>query len=289
MQELQKESRRIRQENEDLKKELEQMKADRCTDIEELVYLRWINACLRYELRNYKPCPGKTIARDLSKTLSPNSESRAKKLILEYAHKEGPGDKGITDLDSDQWSSSHSYLTDSGEPDDSSVDTSSVNKPNHSSKTKVFSKLMRLLRRKDGHHNTLQASPSRLERAASMDDIVSMSFKSSITDVGADKTSRTSSGSSRLSLDFPRSCSRGQKSATGESSNYSGRASVDGSLNIFRRIDSITEDENNRVPGILPFEDAQAIAKNELVKYAEALKNSRVSSFQKKSSAFDNF
>ncbi|CAA7040128.1 unnamed protein product [Microthlaspi erraticum] len=75
---------RLRSENEELKKEIEQLQGDRCTDLEQLVYLRWINACLRYELRTYKPPPGKTVARDLSTMLSPDSEEKAKQLILEY-------------------------------------------------------------------------------------------------------------------------------------------------------------------------------------------------------------
>ncbi|KAJ6389602.1 hypothetical protein OIU77_027845 [Salix suchowensis] len=68
---LRKLGNQLRQENEDLVKEVERLQADRCTDVEELVYLRWINACLRYELRNLQPPHGKTVARDLSKSLSP--------------------------------------------------------------------------------------------------------------------------------------------------------------------------------------------------------------------------
>ncbi|KAL2925026.1 Protein CHUP1 chloroplastic [Bienertia sinuspersici] len=47
--------------NENLKKEVERLQVDRCGEVEELVYLRWINACLRYELRNYQPPPGKQL------------------------------------------------------------------------------------------------------------------------------------------------------------------------------------------------------------------------------------
>ncbi|KAK8546883.1 hypothetical protein V6N13_093922 [Hibiscus sabdariffa] len=46
---------RLRQENEELTKQIEQLQSNRCADVEELVYLRWINSCLRYELRNYRP------------------------------------------------------------------------------------------------------------------------------------------------------------------------------------------------------------------------------------------
>lgn len=75
---LKEERERLRQENEELRKEIEQLRVDRSSDVEELVYLRWINACLRYELRNFQPPNGKTVARDLSKSLSHESgESQA--------------------------------------------------------------------------------------------------------------------------------------------------------------------------------------------------------------------
>ncbi|MCH92659.1 protein CHUP1 chloroplastic-like, partial [Trifolium medium] len=108
------ESERLRKENEDLMKQIEQLQSNRCSDLEELVYMRWINACLRYELRNYQPPHSKTVAKDLSKSLSPNSEKKAKQLILEYADANGSG--SIVDFDFDQWSSSQaSSITDSGE------------------------------------------------------------------------------------------------------------------------------------------------------------------------------
>ncbi|XP_052180522.1 protein CHUP1, chloroplastic isoform X2 [Diospyros lotus] len=148
----------LRRQNEDLLKEIEQLQADRSSDVEELVYLRWINACLRYELRNFQPGPGKTIARDLSKTLSPSSQQKAKQLIVEYANREGWTGKemNVTDSDFDQWSSSsHSYVTDSGEYDDSSLDNSSSRKTEnaHTLKSKILSKLRRLMRRKGSHRS----------------------------------------------------------------------------------------------------------------------------------------
>lgn len=134
--------------NEDLSKEIERIQADRCADVEEVVYLRWINACLRYELRNYQPGPGKTTARDLSKTLSPKSEQKAKQMILEYANKEGGGEKVINlhEIDSDQWSNSQaSIITDSGEFEESFIDDTLPHKNNN----KFFGKLMRVIRGKD--------------------------------------------------------------------------------------------------------------------------------------------
>ncbi|KAI7727673.1 hypothetical protein M8C21_001129 [Ambrosia artemisiifolia] len=135
---LKKESEHLKKQNEELTKEIEQLQADRCSDVEELVYMRWVNACLRYELRNYQPGPSKTMARDLSKTLSPRSEEKAKRLILEYANQE---------LDSDPWSSPQSSnLMDSGELDEPINDCSSSRKSN-----KFFGKLIKFLRWKDGN------------------------------------------------------------------------------------------------------------------------------------------
>lgn len=146
---LREDGNQLRSENEELKKEIEQLQGDRCTDLEQLVYLRWINACLRYELRTYQPPAGKTVARDLSTTLSPNSEEKAKQLILEYAHSEGHEEENT---DYDQWSSSQeesSMITDSMFLDDSSVDTLFATKTKKSGKKKLMHKLMKILHGKD--------------------------------------------------------------------------------------------------------------------------------------------
>ncbi|XP_075524331.1 protein CHUP1, chloroplastic-like [Primulina tabacum] len=293
---IKEESGRLRQQNEDLTKEIGQLQADRCTDVEELVYLRWINACLRHELRNFQPGHGKTLARDLSKTLSPKSEEKAKQLILEYANKESSMDKGpnTMDFDSDQWSSSQaSYLTDSGEPDDSSIDTLSTKKTNPPSKTRIFAKLMRLLRGKDSSRH--QAP---LKRTVSVDDTSGRYSSDTQPEIQADSATDgimtnfiTSSGeSSRRSFYLQRSYSRGQKSITRESSSCSRRNSDASSLSIFRRIDSVSEDVNDSSSSNhQPTQDAQTAEKSELIKYAEALKNSRTkSSFRRRSSSFSS-
>lgn len=272
IQALKGENQNLKQQNEDLRKEIEQLQAARCTEIEELVYLRWINACLRYEMRNYQPGPGETIARDLSRTLSPKSEETAKKLILAYANKEGSGDKAldISDLDSDQWSS---YFTDSGEPD-----CLPGNKTNHHSKKKVFAKLMKLLRGKDNNHHF----QTPVTNSASTDDIDSRNSHSDIS-------LRVDASTCRHSFDLQRPYSRGRNSTTGESSNCPQRLSEDGSLNILRSINSITGYDENSSPGIQPHEDAQNAAKNKLVKYAEALKNSRPQPVRRRSAVFGSF
>lgn len=142
-------SQRLREENAGLSKEVEKLHADKCAGVEELVYLKWINACLRYELRNYQPADGKTVARDLSKTLSPKSEEKAKQLILEYAHTEGLGN--IMNIDSDHWLTSQaSCITDSeNHHGDSSAVKSFATKISSSNKTKFFHKFRKLVRGKD--------------------------------------------------------------------------------------------------------------------------------------------
>lgn len=71
--------------NEDLSKQVEGLQMNRFSEVEELVYLRWVNACLRYELRNFQAPPGKATALDLGKSLSPKSQEKAKQLMMEYA------------------------------------------------------------------------------------------------------------------------------------------------------------------------------------------------------------
>ncbi|KAJ0229310.1 Actin binding protein family [Hirschfeldia incana] len=154
---LREDGNKLKSENEELKKEIEQLQGDRCTDLEQLVYLKWINACLRYELRTYQPPPGKTVARDLSTTLSPTSEEKAKQLILEYAHEEDH-------TDYDQWSSSQeessSMITDSMFLDDSSVDTLFATKTKKSGKKKLMHKLMKILHGKDTKKRGGSSEPS---------------------------------------------------------------------------------------------------------------------------------
>ncbi|KAG7017141.1 Clavaminate synthase-like protein, partial [Cucurbita argyrosperma subsp. argyrosperma] len=81
-------------EEEALKKEVELYKKLRAekdfemnkfSEVEELVYLRWINACLRYELRDDDETPAGESARYLNKNSSPKSKEKAKQLMLEYA------------------------------------------------------------------------------------------------------------------------------------------------------------------------------------------------------------
>uniref|UniRef100_A0A2P2NGS8 Uncharacterized protein n=1 Tax=Rhizophora mucronata TaxID=61149 RepID=A0A2P2NGS8_RHIMU len=261
-------SNHLRQENEDLAKKVERLQADRCSDAEELVYMRWVNACLRYELRNFQPPNGKTVARDLSKSLSPRSEQKAKQLILEYASTEGLGEKGmnVTDFKCDPWSCSQaSYMTDSADFDDSSAST----KTNSSHNNKIFNKLRRLIWGKDNHHGSLA------DKAGGLEDLDSPRGSSTISTANDLPSARfqtlsvsSSRHSSRHSVDIERLQSPRMDDAKDmESRNGNGNM---GSSFVYRRVSSggsggDASFENHIVGDSYPME------KFELAKFAEVL------------------
>eukprot|EP01018_Ginkgo_biloba_P030332 Gb_27643 [translate_table: standard] len=114
----------LRHTNADLCKQVEGLQMNRFSEVEELVYLRWVNSCLRYELRNADITTGKTSAVDLKDRLSPKSQDIAKQLMLEYAMPELPIPQGKcqTDNDSDTLSSHSSNTSESAEIDDFSIE-----------------------------------------------------------------------------------------------------------------------------------------------------------------------
>ncbi|KAL5225907.1 hypothetical protein ABZP36_012546 [Zizania latifolia] len=135
---------KLRHANEDLTKQVEGLQMNRFSEVEELVYLRWVNACLRYELRNYQTPSEKISARDLNKTMSPKSRERAKLLMLEYAGSErGQGD---TDLES---ASSAPSSPRSEDFDNVSVDSSSSRYSFLAKRPNLMQKLKKWGRSKD--------------------------------------------------------------------------------------------------------------------------------------------
>ncbi|KAH9556821.1 hypothetical protein CY35_07G050100 [Sphagnum magellanicum] len=75
--------------NEDLLiKQVEGLQNNWFSEVEELVYLRWVNACLRNELHNHQTTLAKVSALDLNKNSSLESLEKAKQLILEYINSE---------------------------------------------------------------------------------------------------------------------------------------------------------------------------------------------------------
>ncbi|KAL6848891.1 hypothetical protein ACP4OV_021474 [Aristida adscensionis] len=145
---------KLRQTNEDLTKQVEGLQMNRFSEVEELVYLRWVNACLRFELRNYQAPSGKVSARDLNRTLSPKSQERAKQLMLEYAGSErGHGD---TDLES---ASSMPSSPGSEDFDSLSIDSSSSRYSFLGKRTNLMQKLKKWGRSKDDGSSL--ASPTR--------------------------------------------------------------------------------------------------------------------------------
>lgn len=144
----------LRHANEDLLKQVEGLQMNRFSEVEELVYLRWVNACLRFELRNYQTPSGKLSARDLSKNLSPKSQARAKQLMLEYAGSErGQGD---TDLESNF---SHPSSPGSEDFDNVSIDSSTSKYSTLSKKTGLIQKLKKWGKSKDD--SSALSSPAR--------------------------------------------------------------------------------------------------------------------------------
>lgn len=295
---MKKQSERLRRENESLTKDIEQLQADRCADVEELVYLRWINACLRYELRNYQAPAGKTVARDLSKTLSPQSEEKAKQLILEYANTEGIADKAIgsIDFDSDQWSSSQaSFMTDSGENDDLSVDNSLTSKANTAKKHKLFGKLRRLVLGKDGHDDNHPSSSEKIESLeAGMGSYCSDSPRCSssvLTGIDAGTTWASSSGttpclsSSRRSMDIRRL--RSFKSDDAKDVEKLRRNS-DVGISYRSKKSSVDSGGSADLAGN---QEEDSFRKYELAKYAKVLKDSRGTApkIHRKSASFSSF
>ncbi|KAL5697695.1 hypothetical protein ACHQM5_028814 [Ranunculus cassubicifolius] len=296
---LQETNHQLKRQNEDLTKEIEQLQATRCSDVEELVYLRWVNACLRYELRNSKVPPGKPGARDLSKTLSPKSEEKAKQLILEYANSEGNGEKNLMDFDSEYWSSSQdSSLTDSFDLEDSSIEVSSATKTSSTSKSKFFKKLRKLLvtgKHSPKHsHSSVDRSPTGYTVSARRDSISTSSFgemRSSFQSTNSsqqhfsDDNIRRTQSLSRTSLDVsrPRTLSLDIIKETDR------RNSDVGSPYFYNRL-VVKGDRSVSDLGKHRFLDQDAESeKVELMKFAEVLKSSSVSPETHGRSSYSSF
>ncbi|XRB19849.1 CHUP1-like protein [Pseudoscourfieldia marina] len=86
---------KVSKENDELKKEVHKLQQARFSEVEELVFLRWVNACLRYELKcirtGREPASGGALsftALDLDNALSPRSSMMAKKLMEAYSRED---------------------------------------------------------------------------------------------------------------------------------------------------------------------------------------------------------
>ncbi|KAI7744067.1 hypothetical protein M8C21_006692 [Ambrosia artemisiifolia] len=148
---------KLKHTNEDLLKQVEGLQMNRFSEVEELVYLRWVNACLRFELRNYETPAGKTSARDLNKNLSPRSQEKAKQLMLEYAGSER-GQGGDTDLESNF---SIPSSPGSEDFDTASIDSSMSRYSSLSKKTSLIQKLKKWGKSKDDSQSSALTSPAR--------------------------------------------------------------------------------------------------------------------------------
>ncbi|CAI8604089.1 unnamed protein product [Vicia faba] len=146
----------LRHANEDLQKQVEGLQMNRFGEVEELVYLRWVNACLRYELRNYKAPIGKSSACDLNNSLSPKSREKTKQLMLEYAGSER--EQCETDLESNF---SHGPTSPGSEDhgDNESIDSPSYKYSNLCKKSSLIQKLKKWNKYKD--YSSALSSPTR--------------------------------------------------------------------------------------------------------------------------------
>ncbi|KAL9243639.1 hypothetical protein vseg_017499 [Gypsophila vaccaria] len=276
--ELSKEMFNLREENDSLSKEVERLRADRCTDAEELVYLRWINACLRYELRNYQPLPGKTVARDLSKCLSPTSEQKAKQLILEYANSEDGDQKvpSIVDFDFDRWPSTNpSYLTDSTEHDDSPRHTS--DHKHHHKKLKIFARLRKLITGKHGHTTRVDYDILKRRPSESPHSFYDGGIDDSPKLASASQNSNTSSPDyqplSRLDEQDPNDMEKTVRMSESTSSPGGTRFVLGSESTTISPLDYRIE------------HDSEDGSKSQLAKFAEVLRDSRLSPRMHKKSA----
>ncbi|KAK8976854.1 hypothetical protein V6N11_047621 [Hibiscus sabdariffa] len=248
---------RLRQENEELTKQIEQLQSNRCADVEELVYLRWINSCLR-----------------------PKSEVTAKRLI-QYAHTEG---MDSMDFDFDQWSSSQASET--RELDDSSVENSSATKSTNSGKKKFLKNLRRLIRRKDGKHSDQASSTSKTDHP-DIDDPLSWSLSTandSLTMLRSrsERVATPSQSSSRTSSDVPRWRSMNDEHIT----DVEKMRSELSSYGYKRFILGKDDDDGSNFP-LEPehVNDSDSLWKSESVKLAEIFEGLRTVKIHKKSAS----
>ena len=66
----------LRKQLAEVKGQVADMQSAKFSEVEEVVYLRWVNACLRYELRNFKAQGGQVAAKELQAVRNPQSQVR---------------------------------------------------------------------------------------------------------------------------------------------------------------------------------------------------------------------
>lgn len=97
----------LRHANGDLSKEVERLQKSRFDMVEELVYQRWLNTCLRAEIQYHQASPSKTLQKEFQKA----SDQKPRKISIQYS-----------DLNSN---SSYTSSTDSEDIDSSTIGSSS--------------------------------------------------------------------------------------------------------------------------------------------------------------------
>ncbi|CAI5463558.1 unnamed protein product [Closterium sp. Yama58-4] len=123
----------LRQRVADLLRQVEGLQNSRFSEVEEVVYLRWVNACLRFELRHNKAMAGKDSALSLNNNRSPRSQDRAKHLMQQFADGYPTGEPSgkYNDDDSDSLSLYNDSASFASSPDRASA--AATDEPFHSS------------------------------------------------------------------------------------------------------------------------------------------------------------
>ncbi|CAI5490195.1 unnamed protein product [Closterium sp. Naga37s-1] len=127
----------LRQRVADLLRQVEGLQNSRFSEVEEVVYLRWVNACLRFELRHNKAMAGgKDSALSLNNNRSPRSQDRAKHLMQQFADGYPTGEPSAAggrynDDDSDSLSLYNDSASFASSPDRGSA--AATDEPFHSS------------------------------------------------------------------------------------------------------------------------------------------------------------
>lgn len=145
------EANRLKIDNEKLSKRIEMYRNDRRTDIEELIYLRWINACLKYKLQK---------GQDSERQKSPSTKHDEKggKIVVELGL-----DEKCAGYDSDC-----SLTSAATETFESTVTDDGTERGSRKSRTTLLSKFKRWVKNSDG--STKKAQDDDADKCSSSAD-----------------------------------------------------------------------------------------------------------------------
>ncbi|XP_042503117.1 protein CHUP1, chloroplastic-like [Macadamia integrifolia] len=154
--EMEEEVNNLKIDNEELSKQIERIQKSNFSVVEELVYQRWVKACLRHEIQSHQR---------FSINLSPKTRENFKKKLVEYATMDsGQGDVDLNRI------SSQAPSNESEEFDDITTETTTRRPTGTSNKHNLFQKIKRWVKRWGGSKNdssTVSLSGSYFEGSSS--------------------------------------------------------------------------------------------------------------------------